>query len=274
MDNPNSHIGETCGKRKRGEIQETGKIDSGGCDGDIAKIDSVGCGGKIAKADSGVCGGELAKIDSGGVSDEKETREVKEFKDKYGLLERYKGKMAFEYDDYDPARKDENYDSDEAEPVIYMGEPGVEIESKEIKNDDEIKEIEKDPYDRETVLKYISQVRNSFGFDVDVRVPSWLMHYLSFIPIDLSYTNDHDRMYMAAKFAIGEINVDMKSKTFELVDVAKAVVVYAPRSLLFLTIDVKKVKEEEAACIQAIVYRPKPNTFKLHQWKVKPDASP
>ncbi|KAG6438291.1 hypothetical protein SASPL_103228 [Salvia splendens] len=110
---------------------------------------------------------------------------------------------------------------DEAEP--YMGEEGVEIENdgmvKEIKNDDVIKEIEKEPYDRETVLKYISQVRNSFGFNVDVRVPSWLLNYLSFIPLELSFPSNHDHMYMAAKFAIDEINVDM------LVEVAKAVVV-------------------------------------------------
>ncbi|XP_047981068.1 uncharacterized protein LOC125222472 isoform X2 [Salvia hispanica] len=137
-------------------------------------------------------------------------------------------------------------------------------------------EDEKDPYDRETVLKYITQVRNSFGFDVDVRVPSWLMHYLSFIPVDLSYTNDYDGMYEAAKFAIDEINVDMKSKTYKLVDVAKAVAVHPPRILLFLTIVVKKVGEEEAATvsIQAIVRRSKLHTFELHQWKVKPDASP
>ena len=68
--------------------------------------------------------------------------------------------MVFEDEDYDPMWKDENYDTDDAEPVIYMGEPGVEIESKN--DDDVIMEDEKDPYDRETVLKYITQVRNSF----------------------------------------------------------------------------------------------------------------
>ncbi|KAL1547207.1 hypothetical protein AAHA92_23709 [Salvia divinorum] len=143
MENPNFKIGETalgesdtdsgvCGKRKRGEIQEIEKIDSGG---EIAKIDSGGCGGEIAKIDSGGCGGEIAKIDPGGgsaMAEEKKTRHM----------------------------------------------------------------IKEQPYDREEMLKYISQVRNSFGLDVDVRIP--------------------------CRVAVDEINADMKSKTYELVEVAKA----------------------------------------------------
>ena len=99
MENPNFQMGETalgesdtdsivCGKRKRWEIQEKEKIDSGGCGGDIAKINSA-----------------MAK--------KKKTRQVAKFEDRYGLFWRYEGKMALEDEDYDPMRKDDDYSSEE-----------------------------------------------------------------------------------------------------------------------------------------------------------------
>ncbi|XP_042047036.1 uncharacterized protein LOC121792953 [Salvia splendens] len=299
MANPNFHIGETglgesdtdsvdsvvCGKRKRGEIQETEEIDSGGCGGEIAKIDSDGCCGEISKIDSGGCGGEIAKVDSGGgeiakidsgggsaMKEEKETRQVPQFDDRYGLFELYKGKMPFEDETYVPARNDYSSEED-GEMWEGIGNEGM---GDEIGNDAMVEDTEKDTCDRETILKYISQVRNSFGFDVDVRLPSWLVSYLKFLPADVSDPIYHDHMHRAARFAIEEINVDMESKTYEFVEIAKAVYVFNPGMLMFLTLVVKKVEAEGAATmtIQAIVNQPITKPFKLDQWKVKLDANP
>ncbi|KAL1540215.1 hypothetical protein AAHA92_24600 [Salvia divinorum] len=132
--------------------------------------------------------------------------------------------------------------------------------------------MEKNPYDRKTVLKYISQVRNSGGFDVDVSIPTWLhsgLHY--FIPVAMSFPSGRDFAYRVAKFAIDEINVDMKSKTIELVEVVRAVTtVYR---LVYLTLAVKK--EAAAITIQAIVYCPRlglDRPWDLQEWRVKPDT--
>ncbi|KAG6435089.1 hypothetical protein SASPL_106740 [Salvia splendens] len=67
-----------------------------------------------------------------------------------------------------------------------------------------------------------------------------------------------------------------ESKTYEFVEIAKAVYVYNPGMLMFLTLVVKKVEAEGAATmtIQAIVNHPIAKPFKLDQWKVKLDASP
>ncbi|KAG6400423.1 hypothetical protein SASPL_137254 [Salvia splendens] len=42
------------------------------------------------------------------------------------------------------------------------------------------------PYDHRAVLKYITQVRNSGGFDVDVKLPTYLSDLIYLIPLDLS----------------------------------------------------------------------------------------
>ncbi|XP_042047038.1 uncharacterized protein LOC121792955 [Salvia splendens] len=243
-----------CGKRKRGEIQETEEIDSGGCGGENAKIDSDGCCGEISKIDSGGCGGKIAKVDSGGgdiakidsgggsaMKEEKETRKVLKFEDIYNLFQRYNGKMPFEDETYDPTRNDD-YSSEE-DGEMWEG----------IGNDAMVEDTEKDTCDRETILKYISQVRNSFGFDVDVRLPSWLLSYLKFLPADVSDPIYHDHVHRAARFAIEEINVDMESKTYEFVEIAKAVYVYNPGALMFLTLVVKKIEAEGAATMTLVV---------------------
>ncbi|KAL1547208.1 hypothetical protein AAHA92_23710 [Salvia divinorum] len=61
----------------------------------------------------------------------------------------------------------------------------------------------------------------------------------------------------------------MRNETsFELVEVAKAVITYAPFYLLLLTLAVKKVKQEEAVAIHAIVHHPVCRPWELHQWRV------
>ncbi|KAG6434949.1 hypothetical protein SASPL_106594 [Salvia splendens] len=273
------------GKRKRGEIQETEEIDSGGCGGEIAKIDSDGCCGEISKIDSGGCGGKIAKVDSGGgdiakidsgggsaMKEEKETRQVLKFVDRYNLFQRYNGKMPFEDETYDPTRNDDYSSEEDGKGNLHMLE-GMEDETG---NDAMVEDTEEDTCDRETILKYISQVRNSFGFDVDVRLPSWLVSYLKFVPADVSDPIYHDHVHRAARFAIEEINVDLESKTYEFVEIAKAVYVYNPGMLMFLTLVVKKAEAEGAATmtIQAIVNQPIAKPFKLDQWMFKLDASP
>ncbi|XP_042059235.1 uncharacterized protein LOC121803667 [Salvia splendens] len=231
MKNPNFPIGGTesdpdSGKRKRGEID------------DIPKID---------------IGGEIAKIDSS-MGEEKETREVKAFEDRYDIIYPYQRRLMFEDEDFNMR----DYVSSD---------------------DDEMLEgMERVPYDRKVVLEYISQVRDSFGFDVDARIPYWMRQGIFyFIPIRLSRPGPGDLDYVndAANIAIREINLDLKNETsFELVEVAKAVITYAPFDLLFLTLAVKKVEEAKTETIRAIVYHPVCQPWELHQWMlVKPDAT-
>ncbi|KAL1547209.1 hypothetical protein AAHA92_23711 [Salvia divinorum] len=154
MENPNLLLGGkwesvpdsgACGKRKTGEIEDTPEIDSGG---------------EIAGVDHG--GDETAKIDSA-MAEEKKTREVTEFEDRYDILYPYQRKMIFE---------EEGFDMNDYIPS----------------DDDELLEdMEAAPYDHEAALRYISQVRSSFGFDVDTSIPSWLKQgVFYFTPIPLS----------------------------------------------------------------------------------------
>ncbi|KAL1547212.1 hypothetical protein AAHA92_23714 [Salvia divinorum] len=127
MENPNLLLGGkcesdpdsgACGKRKRGEIEDIPEIDFGG---------------------------EIAKIDSA-MAEEKKTRKVEEFEDRYGILSPYQKRMIFEDEDYfikDYISPDEGSDEEH---------------------------IEKEPYDRKAILQYISEVRKSFGFDVDTDI--------------------------------------------------------------------------------------------------------
>ncbi|XP_047983210.1 uncharacterized protein LOC125223909 [Salvia hispanica] len=129
------------------------------------------------------------------------------------------------------------------------------------------------PFDNEPVLKYISQVRNSGGFDVDVKLPRWLELGWNFIHLPVA--ENRDELYELAKLAIDEINVDMKSKTFELVEVVKAVQSRPIFELMFLTLAVKRVEAEEAATnnnitIQAIVSDPFNAPTELKEWRFKP----
>ena len=121
MENPNFPIGGTesdpdsgaCCKRKRGEIDDVPKIDLGG---EIAKIDDS----------------------SMGEGEEKKTREVREFEDRYDIIYPYQRRLMFEDEDFDMRGY---FSSDDEEMLEGM---------------------ERAPYDRKPVLEYISQVRNSF----------------------------------------------------------------------------------------------------------------
>ena len=84
-------------------------------------------------------GNDIQEIDSGMAKEAKKTREVSEFTDFFGLLRIYQKEMIFEREDYDPMV--------DYSPSDY--------------DDEELKEMEEYPYDREAVLKYITQVRNS-----------------------------------------------------------------------------------------------------------------
>ncbi|XP_042017446.1 uncharacterized protein LOC121765379 [Salvia splendens] len=188
----------------------------------------------------------------------KETRHVLKFTDIAGLLSFYENRMSFEREDYDPKAQ-------------YLSR------TRKHKHEDynRIKEMEEHPYDREAVLKYIAQVRNSGGFDVDVRIPSWLhTGFVYFFPVPSP--NSRDFVFKLAQLAIDEINVDMKSESFELVEVVKAVTTKACYGLVYLTLAVKKVGEEATITIQAIVSSPwiGHGSRELRQWRIKPDAEP
>ncbi|XP_042017866.1 uncharacterized protein LOC121765720 [Salvia splendens] len=131
----------------------------------------------------------------------KKSRMVSEFTDFDDLLLRFKNKMIFENEDFDLMRdycdSDEDYDMKE--------------------------EVKRSlPFDKGPVLEYINQVRNSGGFDVDVKLPRWLDVGWDFIHLPITESR-RDYLYAQANLAIDEINVDLESKAFELVQVVKAV---------------------------------------------------
>ncbi|XP_047954972.1 uncharacterized protein LOC125201092 [Salvia hispanica] len=187
----------------------------------------------------------------------KESRQVSEFTDFGGLLHFFKSKMIFEKEDFDLLR--DYCDSD-------------------VDDDDVIEEKRQSvPFDKGPVLKYISQVRNSGGFDVDVKLHRWLDLGWFFIHLPLCDPQRHYYVYERAKLAIHEINIDMKSKTFELVKIVNAVKTRSAESLMFLTLAVKKVGAAEedttdAITIQAIVHDPFYAPWELKEWRVKPEV--
>ncbi|KAG6400418.1 hypothetical protein SASPL_137249 [Salvia splendens] len=195
-------------------------------------------------------GNDIKEIDSGMAKEAKKTKEVLEFTDFFGLLSIYKKKMIFEKEDFDPM-------------VDYVASDDDE---------EDINDMKEHPYDREAVLKYISQVRNSGGFDVDVHIPGWLHAGLvNFFPNMMSYPNQRDFIYKLAQVAIDEIK---KSKSFELVEVVKAVSSNPCYGLVYLTLAVKKDggEGEEAATIQAIVNCHWDSPLELKEWRVKPEV--
>ncbi|KAG6402648.1 hypothetical protein SASPL_134850 [Salvia splendens] len=218
-------------------------------------------------------GNEIQESDAAVMAKAKESsRQVSEFTDFDGLLENFKRGFMFE---------DENFD--------FMKEC--------LKNNDTdlIAEMkEGPPYDHQAILKYITQVRNSGGFDLDVKLPTYLGGELvCFFPLDLSndkneFPGDSDPddanhqiptvreyAYQRARFAIDEINVDMNAKTFELVEVVRAVESACSGTFMFLTLAVKKVGEAEEAAIitiQAIVLHDRGEPMELKEWRFKPDA--
>ncbi|KAL1547142.1 hypothetical protein AAHA92_23650 [Salvia divinorum] len=131
--------------------------------------------------------------------------------------------MGFECEGFDPLRAYGPHNPFKEGTTYY----GLDDYSSSSDDDDEAKKnkktTEKPPFDTTDLIKYITQVRNSFGFDVDVIIPPWLMNLcmLYLIPIDASRPSHHNFVHKAAKTAIDEINVDMKSKSYELVEVAK-----------------------------------------------------
>ncbi|XP_042041038.1 uncharacterized protein LOC121786458 [Salvia splendens] len=188
------------------------------------------------------------------------TRKVEKFEDRYGILDPYNEEMVFEkegfkLDDYIPG-----YDQPWYDECL-------------------LEDIKISPYDHEAVIKYISQVRLSSGFDVDTILPSWLKHEfaLYFTPMWLSHATRSDLKYVNKAAKIAEINLDMKNKTsFKLVEVTNVVVTWDPFSLLFLTLAVEEVEEAQAqaATIRAVVLHPVCEPWELEQWwVVKPDPT-
>ncbi|XP_047975733.1 uncharacterized protein LOC125218159 [Salvia hispanica] len=181
----------------------------------------------------------------------KESRMVSEFTDFNDLLRRFKNKMVFEDEDFDLMR--DYCDSDE--------------------DYDMVEEMKRSlPFDKGPVVEYINQVRNSGGFDVDVKLPRWLDVGWDFINLPLA--ESRDEVYERANLAINEINVDMKSKAFELVEVVKAVMSKPIFQLSFFTLAVKEVgaAATNILTIQAIVYHPFNAPWKLREWRFKPEV--
>ncbi|XP_047974351.1 uncharacterized protein LOC125216637 [Salvia hispanica] len=234
-----------CGKRN--EIEE---IDSGMAKKAKATREESQFNSAMATREVSESG--LTKIDSGMA---KETREVSEFTDFSGILSLFTHRMS---KDFDPKAQ-------------YF----INTREHKYRDLDMIKEIEEHPYNRKRYLKYLRQVRNSGGFDVDVIIPAWLRHGCPYLqPLQLSRPGLRQIAYKLAKFAIKEINVDMKSKAFKLVEVVKAVTTDMCHALAYLTLAVKKKGATSTLTIQAIVFCPRPglDPWDLRQWMVKPDA--
>ncbi|KAH6791700.1 hypothetical protein C2S52_002177 [Perilla frutescens var. hirtella] len=177
-------------------------------------------------------------------------RKVSDFEDKYGMVLPYLQKFEFEDEgDFDPKEYCENYcDTDDEEDIYEVANP------------------------RETLFKYVNQIRNSFGFDVDCVAPSWFNG--SFTPVDLSMADNLGSIFNGANFAIKEIS-DETNETYALVELEKAVL--TRNRIMLLTLSTKKVvgnrnTNADAAMetIQAMVCRESDGSFELDQWRIKP----
>ncbi|KAH6836024.1 hypothetical protein C2S53_002186 [Perilla frutescens var. hirtella] len=176
----------------------------------------------------------------------KPSRYQAEFHDRYGIVIPYLQKFVFEDKeqfDYGPY-----YESDE--DIYGVAEP------------------------HETILKYIKQIHDSFGFDVDCRAPSWFDG--PFTPVNLAEAKHnmkktYNDAMESAHFAIREINAETTSgKTYEFVELKK--VVLTMNFLRLLTITVKEVDAGAVVrTIQAIVYYHFADGLELDQWRIKSD---
>ncbi|KAH6755634.1 hypothetical protein C2S53_011201 [Perilla frutescens var. hirtella] len=145
----------------------------------------------------------------------KPSRYQAEFHDRYGIVIPYLQKFVFEDEeqfDYGPY-----YESDE--DIYSVAEP------------------------HETILKYIKQIRDSFGFDVDCRAPSWFDG--PFTPVNLAdakhnMKKTYNDAMESAHFAIREINAETSGKTYEFVELKK--VVLTMNFLRLLTITLKNIQ--------------------------------
>ncbi|XP_057785492.1 uncharacterized protein LOC131003043 [Salvia miltiorrhiza] len=138
-----------------------------------------------------------------------------------------------------------------------------------------------------TIKRFLQQVRESGGYDLDCCPPSWF--HVPFRPIDLADAKNNDQPFYnelikAAHFAINEINAEMTEKCYELVEVERVVLTSTWTKLLTFT-----AKEEvmRNACadfesdsevdgdasiktIQAMVHECFDDSLELEQWRFKP----
>ncbi|XP_047971536.1 uncharacterized protein LOC125214384 isoform X2 [Salvia hispanica] len=176
----------------------------------------------------------------------KESRMVAEFTDFDDLVRFFKQEFIFEKEDFDLLR--DYCDSDV--------------------DDDDILEEKKQsvPFDKGPVLKNLNQVRNS-------GLHRWLELGWYFIHLPLSDSRRRDYVYERAKLAIDEINVDMETKAFELVEIVRAVKSRPLAARMYLTLAVKEVgadKEAATMTIQAVVSHPFNAPWELMEWRFKP----
>ncbi|KAH6823531.1 hypothetical protein C2S53_012293 [Perilla frutescens var. hirtella] len=175
--------------------------------------------------------------------------------DKYGLLSPYRRKFVFE----------------DKETFDYKGWYDSEEEGDELGISDV----------HGTIKRFLQQVRESGGYDLDCRPPSWF--HVPFQPIDLleakhNDVNFYNELIKAAQFAIKEINVEMTGKSYELLEVERVVLTSTWTKLLTFT--AKEVVTSNAhydpdidvsvKTIQATVHECFDYSLELEQWRFKP----
>ncbi|GER38817.1 4-diphosphocytidyl-2-C-methyl-D-erythritolkinase [Striga asiatica] len=165
--------------------------------------------------------------------------------DRWGLFVKYKRKFWFEEKDYDV-------------PESYFYQNGEEIQPNTI----------------ELVKRFLKQVRESRGYDVDCCPPR--MFENPFLPLPLEEmrkgTRDIDkfgyaRVVEAAECAIQKISEET-SHSYKLVQVEKAVETAA--SVLFMTLTAEEEDGGSEKTIQAAVYHPLGGSPVLREWRFKP----
>ncbi|KAG6408769.1 hypothetical protein SASPL_131841 [Salvia splendens] len=182
--------------------------------------------------------------------------------DKYGLLSPYRRKFVFE--DKETFDYKGWYDSDE--------EDDVDLQITDVHG---------------TIKRFLQQVRDSGGYDLDCCPPSWF--HVPFRPIDLAAAKQNDEAFYkevikAAHFAIREINAEMTDKCYEFVEVERVVLTSTWTKLLTFSAkeevmrnacaDFESDSEVEGDAsiktIQAMVHECFDDSLELEQWRFKP----
>ncbi|GFP85420.1 hypothetical protein PHJA_000685700 [Phtheirospermum japonicum] len=151
----------------------------------------------------------------------------------------------------------------------------TDVDESEFYDSDDSLDTYRIPNPQETLNRFLKQVRESRGYDVDVMVPRRFGSYLC--PIDLKMMecdSYRDVVMRGLNTAMENINAESEKetgKTYEFVEFKKIVEGYPFIYLLTFTARVRDTNVVKT--LQAMVYAPHFEEPEFFEWRVKPDPS-